>query len=60
MTALYNHIMFWLMDSLLDDWNMPHWDKQTATQVGFNLAFIMRFAHNDDQSTLASKSLFSF
>lgn len=58
---MYNSLMFWIMDSLLDDWNMPHWDKQTATQVGFNLAFITRMAHTEDEPTIASKShLFSF
>lgn len=57
---MIDHLMHYIYDSLLDDWNMPHWDKQTATEVAFNLAFITRMAHTEDEVTLASKSLFNF
>jgi len=61
MTTLYNSLMFYIYDSLLDDWNLPHWDKQTAVELGFQIAFVTRFAHTEDEVTLASKShLFNF
>jgi hypothetical protein len=50
-------IMHYIYDSLLDDWNLPHWDKQTATELGFTLAFITRMAHTEDEVTLASRNL---
>lgn len=47
-------IFSFIFDQLLDDWNIPY-SKKIAGPVAFNLAFVTRWAHGDDQPTLASK-----